>query len=140
MKDFTILKRPTQSNYVEIEKDPAVFIGEGKFVTLDGTNLAIEAIATSVKIAYCPEGAAIGADTVKILADRSLLLKGNADAVFAKATHKGLHCDIVVNTGVQEIDLGAAATEVLKVDVSTKAGTEGSDENISVRIAKHLLD
>jgi len=137
--DFTLLYNPTQSNYVTLVKDSSTVIRPGTFVALDGTNLAVEADATSAKIAYSVDGADAGLEEVRVIADKELLLKGKADAVFAD-TNKGIKCDIVVNGGKQEIDLGASATNVLRVDISKNAGTVGSDEDVLVRVSSHLLD
>lgn len=130
---------PTQCNYVTLVKDSATVIRPGTFVALDGSKLAVEADAASTAIAYSVDGAPADTTEVRIVADKELLLKGKADAVFADA-NKGIKCDIVVNSAKQEIDLGAAATSVLRVDISKNAGTVGSDEDVLVRVASHLLD
>jgi len=137
--DFVLLNNPTQVNYVTLAKASATVIRPGTFVALDGTNLAVEADASSTKIAYSQAGAEVGSEEIRVIADKELLLKGTADANFAD-TDKGIKCDIVVNGGKQEIDLGAATTNVLRVDISKVAGTVGSDLEVQVRVASHLLD
>jgi len=136
--DFTLLNRPTQSNYITLIKDSATVIRPWTFVALDAANLAVEADAASTKIAYSEAGAEAGSTEVIIIADKELLLKGTADANFAD-TDKGITCDLVVNGGKQEIDLGASATNVLQIDISKQAGTVWSDLEVQVRVYSNLL-
>ncbi len=64
-------------------------------------------------------------------------LTGTADANFA-VTNKGTEVDLV-GTTTQLIDLGASATDVLKVSARDTAGTVGETTNVEVRINKPLF-
>lgn len=117
-------------------KASATVIEAGDMVEL-ASGLAIKATATGTSLAWSPSGAPAGVTTVQVLNDPKAEFTGTADAVFA-VTQRGTEVDLVVNTGAQQIDVGASTTDVLKVDVSDDAGTVGSASNVTVRINKFL--
>ncbi len=68
-------------------------------------------------------------------------MTGTADANFAVA-NLYTEVDVVINSGVQNIDLGASTTDVLRVIpnvVDTDLNTVGSPLNVLVTINKHLI-
>lgn len=115
-----------------VDKASATVIEAGDFIEMaDG--LAIKATATGAKLAWCPKGGADGDTQIEVSVGKDFTLLGTADTNYVVATHgNGLDCDLVVNSTVQEIDLGATSTKVLTVKPG--GGTAGSDENIEVRI------
>lgn len=122
-------------NTKELEKASATVIAEGSLVALDAGGLAIPAVAASTAVAYCETGAPAGTTTLLAVKDKDIVLRGTADANFAK-TNRGTEVDI---TAAQLIDLGASVTDVLKVLPSTDAGTVGSDEDVKVIINKSIF-
>lgn len=117
----------------------ATVIEPGDLVELD-TGLIVKATATGAALAWCPKGSADGETECEVTVGNDFTLVGTADANFA-VTNKGTEVDLVVDggTGQQQIDLGASSTDVLKVDISSDAGTVGSAENVTVRINKPLF-
>ena len=97
--------------------------------------LAVDAVATTAAIAWCPNGSAAGETVCELTVGNDFTLKGTADANFA-ATQKGTEVDL---TAAQLIDVGSSATDVLKIDISENAGTVGSAEGVVVRINKPLF-
>lgn len=115
----------------------ATVIEPGDLVAVD-TGLIIKATAASTELAYAPFGSASGETKIEITKGNDFVLEGNADANFAVA-NKGAIVDLVVNTNVQEIDLGESTTDVLKVDISENAGTAGSKLGVRVKINKPIF-
>ena len=97
--------------------------------------LAVDAIAATTAIAWCPNGSAAGETVCELTVGNDFTLKGTADANFA-VTQKGTEVDL---TAAQLIDVGSSATDVLKIDISENAGTVGSAEGVVVRINKPLF-
>ena len=62
---------------------------------------------------------------------------GDGDAAFA-VTQKDTEVDLVVNGGVQQIDVGASSTDVLLIQARTDSGTAASASDIEVRINKPI--
>jgi hypothetical protein len=137
-KDFRLVTQRDTLSTVSITKDSTTVLRPGTFITLDGSALAIEAVAGSTALAYTIAGAAAGETTVDVVIDHDIVFEGTADAVFAD-TMKGTEVDLVVNSSVQNIDVGASTTDVFKVDISTSAGTVGSAANVRVKINKPLF-
>jgi len=113
----------------------ATVIAAGDLVTMT-TGLIVKAAAASTAIGWCPDGSASGETICEVTVGNDFTLKGTGDAVFA-ASYKGTEVDITDTN--QYIDVGASATDVLKVDISEKAGVVGSANDISVRINKPLF-
>jgi len=97
--------------------------------------LAVDAVAATTAIAWCPNGSAAGETVCELTVGNDFTLKGTADADFA-VTQKGTEVDL---TAAQLIDVGASSTDVLKIDISENAGTVGSAEGVVVRINKPLF-
>ena len=117
-----------------IAKDPAITDNLiGKMITIDpATGLAIEATAASTELGFCVSD---NGEDIQVVADAEAIYKGNADAPFA-AINRNTEVDLVINSGVQEIDLGASTTDVFKVLSTKKAGTIGDTTDVRVRINK----
>lgn len=134
-KTFRLDNTSCVYNTKELEKASGTVIEAGSLVTLDAGGLAIPAVAASTAVAYCETGALAGTTTLLVVKDEDVVLRGTADANFAKA-NRGTEVDI---TAAQLIDLGASATDVLKVLPSTDAGTVGSANDVKVVINKSIF-
>ena len=124
-----ILKDGEQVRTVIVNKASATVIPAGDFAGMTA-GLAVDADATTTKIAWCPEGAVAGETTCELTVGNDFTLKGTGDAAFAVA-QKGTEVDL---TAAQLIDVGSSATDVLLIDISEDAGTVGSISDIVVRI------
>ena len=136
-KDFTLFSvyagwAPTK----KLAKASSTVIRPWTMVALS-SGLAIEATAASAAIAYCEHWAAAGSTELLVINDPNAEYIGTADANFA-VTQRATEVDLVVNSGVQEIDVGASSTDVFKVSMGTDAGTVGSEENVKVKINKFI--
>lgn len=141
-QDFKVYKTNKQLGQLTLDKDSATVLRGGTFITLDGNKLAIEADATSAAVAYTEDGAAAGATTVSVYEKNDVFFVGTADRAYA-ATDLSNEVDIVINSGVQEIDLDASSTDVLKVvpaQPDDDANQVGQDTNVVVKINKFLFD
>lgn len=140
--DFTLYRTAENTaRVVTLPKDSATVIRPGTFITLDGSGLAIEADATSAKLAYSENGAVSGTTSVDIFDSPELYYIGTADAIYAAAM-LGTEVDLVINGGVQEIDVGASTTDVLLVSPGLpddEVNVVGSTDNVVVKINKFLL-
>lgn len=119
---------------VIVPKDSATVIPAGDFAGMTA-GLAVDAVAATTAIAWCPEGAVNGQTTCELTVGNSFTLRGTADANFA-AADRGALADI---TDAQLIDVSGNTTDVLKVDISQNAGTVGSTLDVVVRINKPLF-
>lgn len=136
-KNFELYKNTAVYETETLEKDSATVIKAGKFVTLDGAGLAIEADDTSTAIAYC-EGWAIAGDTTCIVsATVNMKLSGTAATAFADA-NRWAFVDMSISGSDQLINLAASATGVFQVLPGEDAGIAGETTNVRVRIAKTL--
>lgn len=113
-------------------KASATVVEAGDLVA-NSSGLIIKATAASTKIAHSGAGAGNGLTQIEVSMGNNFTLVGDGDAAFAIA-QKGTEVDLVVNGGVQQVDVGASATDVFLVDVSENAGTVGSASDICVRI------
>jgi len=114
----------------------ATVIPAGALVALSSA-LIIKGVAASTALAWAPNGSADGETEIEVTVGNDFTLKGTGDAVFADAM-KGTEVDIVGTSAVQ-IDVGASATDVLKVGIGEDAGVVGSASDIEVRINKPLF-
>jgi hypothetical protein len=112
----------------------ATVIPAGAFAGMTN-GLAVDAIETTAKIAWCPAGSADGETVCELSIGKDFVLEGTADAVFA-VTQKGAEVDL---TAAQLIDVGSSSTDVLLQDISENAGVVGSVNNVRVRINKPLF-
>lgn len=112
----------------------ATVIPAGDFAGMT-SGLAVDAVAATTAIAWCPAGSADGETVCELTVGNDFTLKGTADAVFA-VTDKAVARDL---TDAQLIDIGTTSTEVLLVDISENAGTVGSANDVQVRINKPLF-
>lgn len=112
----------------------ATVIPAGDFAGMTA-GLAVDAVAATTDIAWCPAGSADGETVCELSIGDDFTLKGTGDAVFA-VTHKGTEVDL---TDAQLIDVGSSATDVLKIDFSENAGVVDSADDIVVRINKPLF-
>lgn len=113
----------------------ATVIAAGDLVAI-ATGLIIKGAAASAALAWCPNGSANGETICEVTVGNDFTLKGTGDAVFA-ISYKGTEVDITDTN--QYIDVGASATDVLKIDINEKAGVVGSAADISVKINKPLF-
>jgi len=97
------------------------------------SGLPVKGTASGAKLAYSPFACAAGDTQIELTVGNEFTLEGTGDAVFAVA-QKGTEVDLVVNTGVQQIDVGTSTTDVFVVDISENAGTVGSASGIRVKI------
>jgi len=95
----------------------------------------VKATAVHTEVAYTPTGCELGSKTIAISKGNEFILRGTADANYARATHAFITCDIVDSAGELQADLGSSATDVLKI----KGGTQGSAENVEFIINKPLI-
>jgi hypothetical protein len=100
--------------------------------------LPVKGTATGAALAYSPNASANGDTQIDLTIGNDFVLEGTGDAVFAVA-QKGTEVDLVVAAGVQQIDVGASATDVFKISFAEDAGTVGSANNIRVRINKPIF-
>lgn len=112
-------------------------IAAGRLVELD-TGLIVDGTATGAALAWCPVGSASGETEVEISAGNDFTLLGTGDAAFA-VTQKATEVDLKIDTGVQQIDVGASSTDVLKIQASQDSGVVGSTDNIEIRINKPIV-
>ncbi len=110
----------------------AEVIEAGDMVELS-SGLPVKATASGAKIAYSPHASPNGDTQIELTVGNDFMLEGTGDAVFAVA-QKGTEVDLVVNSTVQQIDVGTSSTDVFVVDISENAGTVGSASNIRVKI------
>lgn len=112
----------------------ATVIPAGDFAGMT-SGLAVDAVAATTAIAWCPRGSANGETICELTVGNDFTLSGTADANFA-VTDKGAEVDI---TNAQLIDIGSSTTDVLLVDISENAGTATSTLDVHVRINKPLF-
>ena len=127
--DFLRLTQATIASATVIEPGDLVALSSG---------LIVKAGASDTAVAWCPKGSASGETVCEVSVGNEFTLTGTADANFA-VTDKGALADIAVSGGAQLIDVSGSTTDVLKVDISTTAGTVGSTSNVVVRINKPLF-
>ncbi len=100
--NFKPLQTTSTTNYVVLEKDPAVVLEQGQFCTIDvATGLAVKAgaAATSIALVMATTETSDGllkSDEVMVLADANVLLVGTGDAPFAK-TMRNTEVDIAID-------------------------------------------
>lgn len=123
-----------QVRTVRVAIDTATVIPAGNFAGMT-SGLAVDAVAATTAIAWCPKGSAAGETVCELTVGNDFTLKGTADAAFA-ITQRGTEVDL---TNAQLIDVGSSSTDVLKVDISENAGTVGSVSDVVVRINKPLF-
>jgi hypothetical protein len=102
------------------------------------SGLPVKGTASAAKLAYSPFASASGDTQIELTVGNAFVLVGTGDAVFAVA-QKGTEVDLVVNTNVQQIDVGASSTDAFLIDISENAGVVGVAAGISVRINKPIF-
>lgn len=135
-KDFKVVSEE-QLRTVPCAIASATVIEAGDLVKL-ATGLIVKDNAAGARVAYAPEACADGETTIEVTVGNDFVLEGTADAVFA-VTDKGELHDVVMNGTAQEIDIGTASTNVLRLDISEDAGTVGSAAKVRFRIALPLF-
>lgn len=123
-----------QVRTVRVPIASATVIPAGDFAGMT-SGLAVDAVAATTAIAWCPKGSADGETVCELTVGNDFTLEGTGDAVFALA-QKSTEVDL---TDAQLIDVGSSTTDVLKIDISENAGTVGATTNIRVRINKPLF-
>lgn len=127
------LKDGEKIRTMKVSKGSSTVLEKGDLVEMSSGEV-IKATATGSKLAWCPNGGADGETEIEITVGNDFTLLGTADTAYVKATHGGgLDCDLVIDTGVQEIDLGSTSKKVFTVKPG--GGTVGETTNIEVRIA-----
>ena len=111
----------------------------GKFVTWDGTSTATISVAGDTQIfgwaavnGDLTTSATAGADKVAVITDLNCVFELPSDAVFTAAQGLALiqkTCDLVVNSTIQQADIGASSTDVLKI-----VGFNVTDQTVYVTI------
>ena len=129
------LKGGEKLRMVRVTKDTGVVIEAGDLVAIDASGLVIKAIATSAKIAWCPNGAKTAETGAEISVGNDFTLKTTGNAVFA-AAYKGLDYDIDVTT--QYINYSGTTYKVLTVSPGEDAGVVGTAAGVTVRINKPI--
>lgn len=114
------------------KKASATVIEAGDIVAIS-SGLIIKAVAASAKIAYAPKGAGDGETEIEVTEGCDFTLRGTGDAAFAVA-QRGTEVDLVVNSGAQQIDVGASSTDVFIISPDQNAGVVDSAADIEVRI------
>jgi len=135
-KDFTI-KGNVDIQTTLATVGTATVIEAGDLVGLT-SGVITKAVDGDTAVAYCPNGSADGEVSVEVSVGNDFTLLGTADAAFA-VTDKGVAHDIIVTSTNQLIDIGASATGVLKVGISSDSGVASSTDEIEVRINKPLF-
>jgi len=131
--DFKIVEEPkTGVRTTIVTIATATVIEAGDLCEL-AAGLPVKGTATGAKLAYSPFACPNGDTQIELTVGNDFVLEGTGDAVFA-VTQKGSEVDLVVNGGVQQIDVGETTTDVFVVDISENAGTVGSASNIRVKI------
>ena len=128
------LKDGEQVRLTTVNIASSTVIPAGDFAGMTA-GLAVDAVAATTDIAWCPKGSADGETTCELTIGTDFTLVGTSDAVFA-VTYKGTEVDL---TNAQLIDVGASSTDVLKVGISTTAGTVDATTEVEVRINKPLF-
>lgn len=100
--------------------------------------LPVKATETGAALAYSPAASAAGDTQIELTVGNDFVLSGLANAVFDVA-YKGTEVDLIVDTGVQEVNVGASVTDVFVVDISENAGVVGSARDVRVRINKPVF-
>lgn len=139
MQNFKLINEGISISLIPLVKASGVAIGEGKMVTLDAGALAVEAGATSAKLAYAPFGAQIGETTVLVVAERNAIFEGTAAQAFA-LTDKSKKVDLSISGANQLIDNAHTAVSCLQIIATDKAGTVGSTAKVRFTIALPLVD
>lgn len=96
--DFKLRNGEENVTLIPLLKDSATVINPGKMVALDGTNLAVEADAADLHIAYSPFGAIAGETTVLVVKEKEAIFLGTANTAFYAATDLRLECDLAIST------------------------------------------
>ena len=112
----------------------ATVVPAGDFIGMT-SGLAVDAVAATTAIAWCPAGSADGETVCYATVGNDFTLTGTGDAVFA-VDQKGTEVDL---TDTQLIDVGSSSTDVLKIGIGTDSGVVDSTDNIEVRINKPLF-
>lgn len=103
------------------------------------SGLAIKGTATGTKLAWSPFAHASGDGTqIEITVGNDFILEGDGDDVYSVAD-KGTLADLVVDTGVQHIDVGTASTNVFLICMEQPNAVVGAVGGIQVRIALPLF-
>ena len=131
--DFKVVEEPKTGLRTCIVTIASATVIEAGDVCEMSSGLPIKGTATGAKIAYSPFACANGDTQIELTLGNDFVLEGTGDAVFA-VTQKGTEVDLVVPTGVQQIDVGESTTDVFVVDISENAGTVGSTSSIRVKI------
>lgn len=110
---FRIVRQEQPTNTAVLEKAAATEIDPFSFVSLDANWLAIKATAATTNLLPC---IAVLSDTkILVSIDASAVLEMTADAVFAK-NMRNTEIDIAIDWDWNQLaDVGASATDVLKV-------------------------
>lgn len=123
------LRDGEQIRTIRVPVASATVIPAGAFAGITA-GLAVDAVAATAKIAWCPNGSADGETICELTVGNDFTLRGTGDAVFAVA-QRGTEVDL---TDAQLIDVGESTTDVLLIDISEDAGVVDSVDNITVRI------
>lgn len=123
----------------KMDKDTATVLAAGDFCGIDVNGLAVVADALSAKLAYVMADAGTGTTEVYCaVADfTQIYFTGTGDAPFA-TTMRDTEVDMVINSLVQEIDVGASTTDVFRIVWGLDAGTVWSDLEIKFRLNKPI--
>lgn len=131
--DFKIVDEPKTGVRTTICTIASATVIEAGDVCELSSGIPVKGTATGAKLAYSPFASPSGDTQIELTVGNDFVLEGTGDAVFA-VSQKGSEVDLVVNGGVQQIDVGESTTDVFVVDISEHAGTVGSVSNIRVKI------
>lgn len=131
--DFKIVEEPKNGLRTTICTIASATVIEAGDMCELASGLPVKGTASGAKLAYSPFACASGDTQIELTVGNDFVLEGTGDAVFA-VNQKGTEVDLVVNSTVQQIDVGSSTTDVFVVDISENAGTVGSAVNIRVKI------
>jgi len=128
------IKNGEQVRTILANKASGTEIDAGRLVGMTA-GLIVDAGAATAELAFLTRAAVDGETTCEVTVGNDFTLLGTGDANFAVA-QKGTEVDI---TAAQLVDVGASATDVLKIAVGQDAGTVGATTDIEVKINKPLF-
>lgn len=135
--DFKIVEEPKTGVRTTIVTIASATVIEAGDVCELSSGLPVKGTATGAKLAYSPFACASGDTQIELTVGGDFTLEGTGDAAFA-VTQKGSEVDLVVNSTVQQVDVGASSTDVFIIDISENAGTVGSASGIRFKINKPI--
>lgn len=136
MADFKIVHEGKSYSTVLATIASAEVIEAGDLVEAS-SGLPVKATATGARLAFAPLASPNGDTQIELTVGNDFILEGAGDAAYAVA-QKGTEVDLVVNSTVQQIDVGTSSTDVFVVCMGQPDAVVGSTGNIRVVLNKPL--